>query len=112
MRSTLARRASVSALVAAAVGLSACGGQAAGGGADRAGGTVTVDGSSTVFPMSSAAAEQLSEENPHVQVSVGESGTGGGFEKFCAGETDISDASRPARSRASSTPSSRWRPTR
>lgn len=95
MRSTLARRASVSALVAAAVGLSACGGQAASGGADRAGGTVTVDGSSTVFPMSSAAAELLSEENPHVQVSVGESGTGGGFEKFCAGETDISDASRP-----------------
>jgi phosphate transport system substrate-binding protein len=48
-----------------------------------------------VFPMSNAAAELLSEENPDVQVAVAESGTGGGFEKFCAGQTDIPDASRP-----------------
>jgi phosphate transport system substrate-binding protein len=56
---------------------------------------VAVDGSSTVFPMSNAAAELLNEENPDVKVTVAESGTGGGFEKFCAGQTDISDASRP-----------------
>ena len=57
-------------------------------------GSVVVDGSSTVFPLTSAAAELFNEEQPDVQVSVGTSGTGGGFEKFCAGETDISDASR------------------
>ena len=58
-------------------------------------GEVVIDGSSTVFPLTSAAAELFQAENPGVQVSVGHSGTGGGFEKFCAGETDISDASRP-----------------
>jgi phosphate transport system substrate-binding protein len=58
-------------------------------------GQIVVDGSSTVFPLTSAAAELFQAENPGVQVSVGQSGTGGGFEKFCAGETDISDASRP-----------------
>ena len=58
-------------------------------------GEVVIDGSSTVFPLTSAAAELFQEENPGVQVPVGQSGTGGGFEKFCAGETDISDASRP-----------------
>ncbi|HEU0214390.1 MAG TPA: PstS family phosphate ABC transporter substrate-binding protein [Jiangellaceae bacterium] len=58
-------------------------------------GSVVVDGSSTVFPLTSAAAELFAAEQPDVQVSVGQSGTGGGFEKFCAGETDISDASRP-----------------
>ncbi len=57
-------------------------------------GEVVIDGSSTVFPLTSAAAELFQEQNPEVQVSVGQSGTGGGFEKFCAGETDISDASR------------------
>jgi phosphate transport system substrate-binding protein len=63
--------------------------------AASASGSVAVDGSSTVFPMSNAAYELLSEENPDIKVTVGSSGTGGGFEKFCAGETDISDASRP-----------------
>ncbi|MBD0292983.1 MAG: PstS family phosphate ABC transporter substrate-binding protein [Jiangellaceae bacterium] len=58
-------------------------------------GEVVVDGSSTVFPLTSAAAELFTAENPEVQVTVGQSGTGGGFEKFCAGETDVSDASRP-----------------
>lgn len=58
-------------------------------------GSITVDGSSTVYPLTSAAAELFQQENPGVQVTVGESGTGGGFKKFCAGETDISDASRP-----------------
>jgi phosphate transport system substrate-binding protein len=55
---------------------------------------VVVDGSSTVFPLTSAAAELFAAEQSDVQVSVGQSGTGGGFEKFCAGETDISNASR------------------
>ncbi len=75
--------------------LSACGGGAEAGSGDGASGSVTVDGSSTVFPMSDAAGELLNEENPDIKVSVSESGTGGGFEKFCAGQTDISDASRP-----------------
>ncbi len=62
---------------------------------DELSGNVNIDGSSTVFPLSSAAAELFMSENPGVQVGVASSGTGGGFEKFCAGETDISDASRP-----------------
>lgn len=58
-------------------------------------GTITVDGSSTVAPLTSAAEELFTVDNPDVQIPVGTSGTGGGFKKFCAGETDISDASRP-----------------
>jgi len=66
-------------------------------GGDEAGlsGMVTIDGSSTVFPISEAMAEEFQIANPGVRVTVGISGTGGGFKKFCAGETDISDASRP-----------------
>ena len=58
-------------------------------------GKIRIDGSSTVFPFAQAAAELFNEEQPDVQITVGQSGTGGGFEKFCAGETDVSDASRP-----------------
>jgi phosphate binding protein len=58
-------------------------------------GTVTIDGSSTVAPLMEAAADLYGAEAPEVNVTVGTSGTGGGFEKFCAGETDISNASRP-----------------
>ena len=58
-------------------------------------GDIRVDGSSTVGPLTEAIAEEFNAENPDVKVTVGTSGTGGGFEKFCAGETDISDASRP-----------------
>jgi phosphate transport system substrate-binding protein len=58
-------------------------------------GTIEADGSSTVGPLTTAAAEAFQEANPGVVVTVGISGTGGGFERFCAGETDISDASRP-----------------
>lgn len=57
-------------------------------------GSIAIDGSSTVAPLSEPMGELFNEENPDVQVSVGTSGTGGGFEKFCVGETDISDASR------------------
>ena len=56
---------------------------------------MTLDGSSTVFPISEAVAEEFQRTNPGTRVTVGISGTGGGFQKFCRGETDISDASRP-----------------
>lgn len=58
-------------------------------------GRIRIDGSSTVTPLISLAAEDFQSENSKVQVTVGTSGTGGGFEKFCNGETDISMASRP-----------------
>jgi phosphate transport system substrate-binding protein len=95
---------SIAACGALALGVAACGdddndGNASansGGGGDAGlSGTIRVDGSSTVAPLTEAVAEAFQAENPNVRVTVGTSGTGGGFEKFCAGETDISDASRP-----------------
>jgi phosphate transport system substrate-binding protein len=80
-------------LLAAACGGGGDEGGSAGGGSQLSG-TINIDGSSTVAPLSEAAAELFQEQNPQVRVTVGTSGTGGGFEKFCAGETDISDASR------------------
>ncbi len=56
---------------------------------------VTIDGSSTVYPITEAVAEEFQGANPGIKVTVGISGTGGGFKKFCRGETDISNASRP-----------------
>ena len=81
--------------------LAGCGGDR-GGGADDGGATVDsdlsgriqADGSSTVGPYTTAAAERFRGAHPDVQVTVGVSGTGGGFERFCAGETDLSNASR------------------
>jgi phosphate transport system substrate-binding protein len=64
-------------------------------GSSNLSGTIEVDGSSTVGPFVTAGAEQFQTQNGGVNVTVGISGTGGGFERFCAGETDISDASRP-----------------
>jgi phosphate transport system substrate-binding protein len=64
-------------------------------GGEELSGAIRIDGSSTVFPFAQAAAELFNEEQQNVQITVGQSGTGGGFEKFCAGETDISTASRP-----------------
>ncbi|MDB5339498.1 MAG: phosphate binding protein [Planctomycetaceae bacterium] len=58
-------------------------------------GSVSANGSSTVFPFSVVAAELFEKANENVRVTVGKKGTGGGFEKFCTGETDISNASRP-----------------
>lgn len=58
-------------------------------------GVVSLDGSSTVFPISEAVAEEFQLEAPGVRVTVGVSGTGGGFSKFIAREIDINDASRP-----------------
>ncbi len=104
----------VAPLVALAIGISSCGSEnnqvsnnsspGTEGGATPAtntatgsnlSGTVRVDGSSTVYPISEAMAEEFQKANPGVQVTVASSGTGGGFKKFCAGETDISNASRP-----------------
>jgi len=58
-------------------------------------GRIEVDGSSTVGPLLTVAAEDFRNEQPDVRVPVGISGTGGGFERFCVGETDVSNASRP-----------------
>jgi len=58
-------------------------------------GSITGDGSSTVFPISEAVAEEFQKENPEVQVTIGTSGTGGGFKKFCNDEIDLQNASRP-----------------
>lgn len=84
-----------------ALALAGCGGgddsmsSADGSGADgELRGTVSLDGSSTVFPISEAVAEEFLSVAPRVRVTVGVSGTGGGFKKFLAQETDINDASR------------------
>jgi phosphate transport system substrate-binding protein len=86
----------VSALVLA-ITAAACGSDdessSASGGEDLSG-SIRIDGSSTVGPLTEAVAEEFMAENSGVRVTVGTSGTGGGFEKFCAGETDINDASR------------------
>ncbi len=78
-----------------ALGVAACGDSddEASGSGDLSG-SIRIDGSSTVAPLTEAIAEEFQAENPDVKVTVGTAGTGGGFEKFCAGETDISDASR------------------
>lgn len=83
-----------------ALSLAACGGEGAvrnpsGGSGSQLDGSIRVDGSSTVAPLTEAIAEGFQAENPGVKVTVGTSGTGGGFEKFCAGETDVNDASSP-----------------
>jgi phosphate transport system substrate-binding protein len=57
--------------------------------------TITADGSSTVFPITSAVAEAFQAESPDAEINVSFSGTGGGFQKFCQGETSINNASRP-----------------
>jgi len=77
--------------------LTACGGQddSSDSGGDSVSGDIAIDGSSTVAPLSEAAQELFTEEQPGVSITVGTSGTSGGFEAFCDGNTDISDASRP-----------------
>jgi phosphate transport system substrate-binding protein len=92
------RRTALPATLFIALGLTACGGgneEAAAGGEGGLSGEVLVDGSSTVQPLTAAAGELFAEEAPGVNVSVATSGTGGGFEVFCQGQTDISNASRP-----------------
>jgi phosphate transport system substrate-binding protein len=86
-------------LVALCVTLAACGSSsqdARSGAAPGSGPSlITLDGSSTVFPISEAVAEEFQKAEKDVNVTVGISGTGGGFQKFCRGEIDIADASRP-----------------
>ena len=87
----LSRAITVAALAAIVVlATAACGGGDGGG----SGGTITADGSSTVGPFTTKAAEDFKAQGG-VDVTVGISGTGGGFERFCRDETDISNASRP-----------------
>lgn len=91
-------------ILALAASLTACGGGDTAGtdatgdtaavGGSGVSGDIQIDGSSTVFPISEAMAEEFMAANPETRVTVGVSGSGGGFEKFCAGETDISNASR------------------
>ena len=91
------KRLALTALLALSLtGLAACGDDDdnGGGGGDLSG-SIRTDGSSTVGPLTEAAAEGFQAENSGVKVTVGTSGTGGGFEKFCAKETDVSNASRP-----------------
>jgi phosphate transport system substrate-binding protein len=106
---TITKRRASALLATAAIALAACGQGAATSGppggtqgpasANPTGaalsGTVTIDGSSTVFPISELTAEEFQLANPGVKVPVALSGTGGGFKLFCKGETDINDASRP-----------------
>lgn len=101
MRKTTAKIFASTALVIGVLALSACGGQpsageSAGSGEGSGGltGSVNTDGSSTVAPLTEAAADLFRDEEAGVNVSVATSGTGGGFKTFCAGETDISNASR------------------
>lgn len=85
-------------LLALSFVLAACGGGSGGGqggGEETGGGEIAIEGSSTVQPITQAAAEAFSEQNPDAQISVGGSGTSDGFEAFCQGNTQISDASRP-----------------
>ena len=93
----------------AAIVVGACSGAASGNGQGATGqpsngpgaggetfsGTIRIDGSSTVFPITQAVAEEFQIANPDMRVPVAFSGTGGGFKKFCSGETDLNDASRP-----------------
>jgi phosphate transport system substrate-binding protein len=94
---TRTRTFAAAAALVLALSAAACNTQGNSGGddTDSASGTVNVDGSSTVFPITEAIAEEFSASSPEVDVRVGQSGTGGGFEKFCRGDIDIADASRP-----------------
>jgi phosphate transport system substrate-binding protein len=77
--------------------VAACGGGSSNQSGTPAAADIKVDGSSTVFVVSEAVAEDFQRANNSARVTVGQSGTGGGFQKFCRGETDISNASRPIR---------------
>ena len=86
----------VMAVLALGFVLAACGGSAGGSsGGEQVSGTINIEGSSTVQPITQAAAELFREENPEAKIEVGGAGTSDGFEAFCQGDTQISDASRP-----------------
>ena len=79
----------------ATVTLAACGGAPAPEAGVESSAVITIDGSSTVFPVTEAVAEEFQREHKGTRITVGISGTGGGFQKFCRDEIDIADASRP-----------------
>jgi phosphate transport system substrate-binding protein len=84
-------------IMALSLALAGCGGSASGdqGGGAPVSGEISIEGSSTVYPITQAAAELFREENPDARIEVGGAGTSDGFEAFCKGDTQISDASRP-----------------
>ena len=85
-------------MVALSLVLAGCGGGASGqegGNGGPVSGEISIEGSSTVYPITQAAAELFREENPDARIEVGGAGTSDGFEAFCQGDTQISDASRP-----------------
>ena len=82
-------------VVALSFVLASCGGSAGGGEGGEVSGTINIEGSSTVQPITQAAAELFREEYPDAKIEVGGAGTSDGFEAFCQGDTQISDASRP-----------------
>ena len=84
-------------IVALSLVLTACGGGASGqqNGGEAVTGEIRIEGSSTVYPITQAAAELFREENPDARIEIGGAGTSDGFEAFCQGDTQISDASRP-----------------
>jgi phosphate transport system substrate-binding protein len=105
---TISQRRGLALVAAATIALAACGGGTNPTGDPTAGsgstanptsgtlsGTVTIDGSSTVYPITTLVAEDFQTANPGVEVPVALSGTGGGFKLFCTGDTDINNASRP-----------------
>ncbi|WP_214835160.1 PstS family phosphate ABC transporter substrate-binding protein [Exiguobacterium sp. s36] len=94
--SWMKKSALVASITSVAIIGAACGNNEEGGAAEGEGlsGKVVMDGSSTVFPIMEAVAEEYSAEQPDVEVTVGVSGTGGGFKRFVTGETDFSNASR------------------
>lgn len=95
MKSSTLRMAALPAAITLTLGLSACGGDNETAATDGSvSGEVIADGSSTVGPLTEAAAELFREENSGVNITVQTSGTGGGFEKFCQDLTDLSNASR------------------
>ena len=99
MRTKLRHRSGLAALVlAVALVAAACGGNdddsGGGSGSEELSGSIKISGSSTVEPITSLAAEKFREQNANVNISVDGPGTGDGFELFCNGETDVSDASR------------------
>jgi len=87
----------------ALVALASCGGKGKTNDATALEGQVKIDGSSTVYPITEAVAEEFRTIAPKVKVTVGISGTGGGFKKFDRGETDINDASRPIKDKEAET---------
>lgn len=78
--------------------LNSCASKTSNTGKSKLAGDIKIDGSSTVYPITEAIAEEFRFSHPDVKVSIGVSGTGGGFKKFARNESDINDASRPIKS--------------